>query len=96
MRALIMTLLKTSLTAGSKQTRLQKAAKGFILLRITESVASQIRSLGTAKAMWDTLVTAYGKPGLQTIYSEFKKMTLISFPENRDPTVPLGSDACAL
>src|SRR5687767_6412373 len=49
-------------------------ARGAIILRLNASIQSLVISKTTAKQIWDHLKATYGKPGLATIYSDFKQL----------------------
>ena len=61
-------------------------AMGNIRLRVTSTIReSKLKSLDTAKKMWDTLKTAYGQPGLATVYKEFRAALETEIPSNTHP-----------
>ncbi len=47
----------------------------------------------TVKAIWDYLESSYGKPGISLIYMLFKKVLVLSVPDNKDLTVALDEMA---
>ena len=57
-------------------------AKGCIKLQVHFTIANQIKSLETAKEMWNMLVETYGKPGPTMAFVELKRALNIQIPEN--------------
>ena len=66
-------------------------AKGCIKLRVHFTIANQIKSLETAKVMWNMLVKTYGKPGPTMAFVELKRALNIQIPENADPSPAINA-----
>ncbi|KAI0739814.1 hypothetical protein C8Q80DRAFT_1059129, partial [Daedaleopsis nitida] len=64
-------------------------ATGNILLCLSESIKEKVKSKTTARTIWTTLESSYGKPGIAAIYSEFKAVLDMHIPTNAHPAVAL-------
>ncbi len=67
--------------------------KGVLKLRCNDAIISVIESLATAKEMWDALATLYGKPGMSTVFTDFKRILHTNIPDHKDPTQALDDMA---
>jgi len=61
-----------------------QSARGAIILRLTPSVRSAVISKATSNEVWEYLKEKYGKPGLATVYSDFKRLVTFQISGN-DP-----------
>ena len=66
---------------------------GHLRLRTSQTIRTLINTKKTAKEIWDFYETSYGKPGVQAVYSMFKKVLSITVSDNTDPTIALDEMA---
>ncbi|KAJ3500326.1 hypothetical protein NMY22_g19292 [Coprinellus aureogranulatus] len=60
-------------------------ARGAIVLRLTQSIANQVKDKVTSKDVWDALVAKYSRVGVSVIYSDFKAAVNFRITGNSDP-----------
>ncbi|KAF5339932.1 hypothetical protein D9758_015026 [Tetrapyrgos nigripes] len=61
-------------------------AIGSIKLCLSPPVCQKTLGMTTAKAIWVFLKKTYGKPGVSTIYTDFKRATSIIIPNDANPS----------
>ncbi|KAF5372517.1 hypothetical protein D9758_005269 [Tetrapyrgos nigripes] len=60
-------------------------AMGVIKLHVTQAIGAKLEDIETAKEMWNTLKTLYGKPGAAEIFQNFKRAMNIESPGSAHP-----------
>ncbi|KAF5335443.1 hypothetical protein D9758_017819 [Tetrapyrgos nigripes] len=64
-------------------------AMGSIKLRLSPPVRQKTLGMTTAKAIWVFLKKTYGKPGVSAIYTDFKRATSITIPNDANPSAAI-------
>ncbi|KAF5352945.1 hypothetical protein D9758_007893 [Tetrapyrgos nigripes] len=64
-------------------------AMGSIKLRLSPPVRQKTLGMTTAKEIWDFLKKTYGKPGVSAIYTDFKRATSITIPNDANPSAAI-------
>ncbi|KAF5343805.1 hypothetical protein D9758_016206 [Tetrapyrgos nigripes] len=64
-------------------------AMGSIKLRLSPPVRQKTLRMTTAKAIWVFLKKTYGKPGVSAIYTDFKRATSITIPNDANPSAAI-------
>ncbi|KAF5344369.1 hypothetical protein D9758_013276 [Tetrapyrgos nigripes] len=60
-------------------------AMGVIKLRVAQAIGAKIENITTARVMWDTLKSLYGRPGAAEIFQNFKRAMNVEIPRNTHP-----------
>ncbi|KAF5362710.1 hypothetical protein D9758_011747 [Tetrapyrgos nigripes] len=61
-------------------------AIGSIKLRLSPAIRQKTLGMTSAKEIWTTLKTTYGKPGVSAVYTDFKRATSIIIPNDANPS----------
>ncbi|KAF5364794.1 hypothetical protein D9758_009329 [Tetrapyrgos nigripes] len=61
-------------------------AIGSIKLRLSPAIRQKTLGMTSAKEIWTTLKTTYGKPGVSAVYTDFKHATSIIIPNDANPS----------
>ncbi|KAF5366252.1 hypothetical protein D9758_005814 [Tetrapyrgos nigripes] len=64
-------------------------AMGSIKLHLSPPVRQKTLGMTTAKAIWVFLKKTYGKPGVSAIYTDFKRATSITIPNDANPSAAI-------
>ncbi|KAF5328499.1 hypothetical protein D9758_017333 [Tetrapyrgos nigripes] len=64
-------------------------AMGSIKLRLSPPVRQKTLGMTTAKEIWVFLKKTYGKPGVSAIYTDFKRATSITIPNDTNPSAAI-------
>ncbi|KAF5359931.1 hypothetical protein D9758_013958 [Tetrapyrgos nigripes] len=64
-------------------------AIGSIKLRLSPAIRQKTLGMTSAKEIWTTLKTAYGKPGVSAVYTDFKRATSITIPNDANPSATI-------
>ncbi|KAF5333983.1 hypothetical protein D9758_017289 [Tetrapyrgos nigripes] len=64
-------------------------AMGSIKLRLSPPVRQKTFGMTTAKEIWVFLKKTYGKPGVSAIYTDFKRATSITIPNDANPSAAI-------
>ncbi|KAF5367983.1 hypothetical protein D9758_004426 [Tetrapyrgos nigripes] len=64
-------------------------AMGSIKLRLSPPVRQKTLGMTTAKEIWVFLKKTYGKPGVSAIYTDFKRATSITIPNDANPSAAI-------
>ncbi|KAF5343756.1 hypothetical protein D9758_015337 [Tetrapyrgos nigripes] len=64
-------------------------AMGSIKLRLSPPVRQKTLGMTTTKAIWVFLKKTYGKPGVSAIYTDFKRATSITIPNDANPSAAI-------
>ncbi|KAF5317896.1 hypothetical protein D9758_017804 [Tetrapyrgos nigripes] len=60
-------------------------AIGSIRLRLSQALREKTFGITSAKKLWATLKETYGKPGASAVYTDFKRATSITIPNDAHP-----------
>ncbi|KAF5354487.1 hypothetical protein D9758_012395 [Tetrapyrgos nigripes] len=60
-------------------------AIGSIRLRLSQALREKTFGITSAKKLWTTLKETYGKPGASAVYTDFKRATSITIPNDAHP-----------
>ncbi|KAF5337761.1 hypothetical protein D9758_016619 [Tetrapyrgos nigripes] len=61
-------------------------AIGSIKLRLSPAICQKTLGMTSAKEIWTTLKNTYGKPGVSAVYTDFKRATSITIPNDANPS----------
>ncbi|KAF5336240.1 hypothetical protein D9758_014338 [Tetrapyrgos nigripes] len=64
-------------------------AIGSIKLRLSPAIRQKTLGMTSAKEIWATLKNTYGKPGVSTVYTDFKRATSITIPNDANPSATI-------
>ncbi|KAF5360192.1 hypothetical protein D9758_011359 [Tetrapyrgos nigripes] len=64
-------------------------AIGSIKLRLSPAIRQKTLGMTSAKEIWTTLKNTYGKPGVSAVYTDFKRATSITIPNDANPSATI-------
>ncbi|KAF5350213.1 hypothetical protein D9758_007863 [Tetrapyrgos nigripes] len=64
-------------------------AIGSIKLCLSPAIRQKTLGMTSAKEIWATLKNTYGKPGVSAVYTDFKRATSITIPNDANPSATI-------